>query len=265
VIDPELARLVLEIASTPAARFDLGATMVDVCATLPAALGLQSCVAVLTVSPDGPSPAVFASDRDAHRLGELQVREATGPLLNSIRTGRLLVTPDLTRIGPPVVAAAADDSGLVSSVTLPLPADGPVIGGLQLLGGIGGQPATAQHAELARPVLEVLAAKMADARSHRELSASLAQLRSSPGGDAQVEQARGMLAERFHTDLDQALHILRTQAETARVTIAEAALAVVRRVDRRPVAPMPRREQPTGNGVAPLQSQPPPPARHRRG
>ena len=266
MIDPELARLVLEIASTPAARFDIGATMADVCATLPATLGLQSCVAVLIVSPDGPSFAVFASDRDARRLGELQVREANGPLLNSIRTGRLLVTPDLSRIGPPVVAAAADDSGLVSSVTLPLAADGPVLGGLQLLGVIGGQPATAEHAELARPLLEVLAAKMADAGAHRERSASLAQPQSASGVDARVEQARGMLAERFHTDLDQALHILRTQADAARVTIAEAAAAIVRRDDHRPAAPMPRREHPPASRVAPpSQRQPPPAARHRRG
>ena len=48
--------------------------------------------------------------------------------------GRPMLTADLTRIGPPALAAAAAECGLVSSLALPIEYDGERLGALQLLG-----------------------------------------------------------------------------------------------------------------------------------
>lgn len=72
------------------------------------------------------------------------------------------------RIGPPELVAAADQCGLTSSVVVLLEVDGERIGGLQLLGDAR-RPVDGAHAELARPVAEVLAARLADLRELERL------------------------------------------------------------------------------------------------
>ena len=58
-----------------------------------------------------------------------------GPLPAALRTGRPMLTADITRIGPPALAAAAAECGLVSSLALPIDFDGERLGALQLLSG----------------------------------------------------------------------------------------------------------------------------------
>ena len=84
-----------------------------------------------------------------------------GPLPAVTRSGRPLHTPDLTRVGPPELAAAAAESGLTSSFVVPLVAGGEPYGGLQLLGSARA-PVEPAQAEAVRPLLAVLVARLVD-------------------------------------------------------------------------------------------------------
>lgn len=254
VADEGLGRLALDIATSSAARLDVGATLMTVCTSLPAALGLAASVALLLDATDPSTYLVFASGPEAARLGELQRREGNGPVVNAIRSGRLLATGDLTRIGPPALAVAAEDTGLVSSVALPLVADGYVIGALQLLG-TGEYPVTIHHATAARPIVDALAAKLSDAR---QLAGLVPRLQEA----ALVEQAKGMLAERHGTDASTAFRMLQEHAERSDMTVGEAAAAVAARTHRPSAVPAQRVAQPLVNRFAVQHSVSP--ARHRR-
>ena len=89
-----------------------------------------------------------------------------GPLAGALRTWRPMLTADLARIGPPAVAAAAAECGLGSSLVLPFDVDGDRVGVLQLLGEVQ-RPVEAAHAEMLRPLLDVLGARLADVRALR--------------------------------------------------------------------------------------------------
>ncbi|MEK6440063.1 ANTAR domain-containing protein [Pseudonocardia sp. T1-2H] len=222
--------LALQVGRTPAADLDLGAMLSGVCASLPAALGVSGAVIVLAEPPDPVSGAVFGSDEASARLGLLQHRAGSGPVLGALRSGRAMVTPDLTRIGPPELAAAAADAGLVVSVAVPLALDGHVIGGLQLLGHPGVRMDSHLADELS-PLVEALSARLADVRELSRCRAAAARSTAGRERSAPVEQAMGMLAERYRTDIEEAGRYLRSQAGNTGRELAEMAAAVIERRD----------------------------------
>ena len=174
-VDSAAASLVLQLGCARAATMDLPALLSAVCTSLPSMVGAAGAVVLL----GDPVDACYASDAQAGWIGEAQRRSGSGPLPNALRSGRPVVTPDLTRIGPPELAAAADQCGLTSSVVLLLEVDGERIGGLQLLGDAQ-RPVTAVQADLARPVADVLAARLADLRELERLRGSLRAAQESP-------------------------------------------------------------------------------------
>jgi hypothetical protein len=228
--------LALQVGRTPAADLDLGAMLSGICAGLPAALGVSGAVIVLAEPPDPQSGAVFGSDEASARLGLLQHRAGSGPALGAVRSGRAMVTPDLTRIGPPELAAAAADTGLIVSVAVPLALDGQAIGGLQLLGHPGVRMDSHLADELS-PLVEALSARLADVRELSRLRATVARSTAERERPAPVEQATGMLAQRYRTDVEEAGRYLRSQAGNTGRELAEMAAAVLERRDGDAVAP----------------------------
>lgn len=159
-----LTPLVMQLGRARAAVMDVHAVLNSTCSAIPGLLGIAG--AVLQLAEPADDRRFFASDAWAAWIGEIQYREGMGPLLTALRTGRVLVIHDLTRIGPPTVAATAAEYGLVSSLALPIETDGVRAGALQLLGEAQ-RPVEAAHADVLRPLLEVLAARLLDVQDLR--------------------------------------------------------------------------------------------------
>ena len=158
-----LTPLVLQLGRTAAATMDVDAALSSVCTTVPEVLSAGGA-AILLNSPPADVRALTASDRRAAWLGELQQNAEMGPLHAAMRTGRPMVTADLTRIGPPALAAAAAECGLISSLALSIEYNGERLGALQLLYGTW-RPAVAADGNALRPLLDVLAARLVDVRA----------------------------------------------------------------------------------------------------
>lgn len=104
---------------------------------------------------------VGGSDDVSTLVGEMQLRDGQGPLVTAMRTARPMLTPDLTRIGPPPLAALAADVGFSGSAALALLIDGRVVAGLQVIGRTG-RPIEPRDIEALDEVADVLAARIAD-------------------------------------------------------------------------------------------------------
>jgi GAF domain-containing protein len=165
-VDSSLMSLALHVGRMTAADLDLPAVLQQLCSALPISAGGAAAVIMLAEPPDVAPTLVVATDAQARWIGEAQRRAGSGPLPGVIRSGRPLLTPDLTRIGPPEVAAAAAESGLTSSLVVPLAAADERYGGLQLLGNAR-RPVEAAQADVVRPLLEVLVARLVDVRALR--------------------------------------------------------------------------------------------------
>jgi transcriptional regulator with GAF, ATPase, and Fis domain len=170
-VDPSLVSLALHVGRLTASRLDLPALLGRLCTALPGALGVAGAVIMVT-EPSEDEPVVVASDAKAGWIGEAQRRG--GPLAGVIRSGRPMLTPDLTRLGPPELAAAAAESGLTSSMAIPLTEGDERFGGLQLLGAAR-RPVEVAHADAVRPLIDVLIARLVDVRALRRLADAGAQ------------------------------------------------------------------------------------------
>ncbi|MCF7549738.1 GAF and ANTAR domain-containing protein [Pseudonocardia sp. WMMC193] len=248
--------LTLEIGRTAVAAADLGPLLQRICATLPGTLGVPAAAIVLVEPPDTRLAGVTASGPDPARLGEMELRAGTGPVQGAVRSGRPMVTPDLTRIGPPELAAAAADTGLTCSVVVPLRVDGEPAGGLQLFGHPG-RPVGDGHVDALAGLADVLSARLSDVCAVRRLTGTVARLTAEHEAALPVAHAAGMLAERYRTDPEEAGRFLDSLARKTGTGLADAARAVLSRTDgldapttaiARVPAPRAGHEQPPGPG-----------------
>lgn len=148
--------LALRTAAVPAVGLDLGRHLADTCTNLVHFLDVTAA-AVVVLDPSG----VHGSDDAAVLIGEAQRGAPVGPVANALRSGRPMLTPDLLRVGPPVLTAAAADCGLVSSGVVPLCALNAPVGALVLLGGHG-RPIDGGHLDRLAPLADVLGAQLAN-------------------------------------------------------------------------------------------------------
>jgi GAF domain-containing protein len=170
---PTSVFLAMQIGGMSALGMDVREVLASLCRVLPRTVGAAGAVFVLVAVPDVD---IVASDSRAGWLGELQQRSRAGPVYHALRSGKPMITPDLTRVGPPEVAAAAAETGLVHSVVVPLMAGDERLGGLQLLGD-DDHPVGAGQVDAVGPLVEAVSARLSDVLAFKELAFAVAQAR----------------------------------------------------------------------------------------
>lgn len=163
--DVGLMPLVMQLGRARASAMDVPVALASLCGAVSAAVGVAGAVILLAEPLEGV-PTLTASDARAGWIGEIQQRAGGGPLGGALRTWQSMLTADMARIGPPAVAAAAAECGLVSSLVMPFEVNGERVGVLQLLGDAQ-RPVEPAHADILQPLLDVLAARLADVRALR--------------------------------------------------------------------------------------------------
>ncbi|MBN9789733.1 MULTISPECIES: hypothetical protein [unclassified Pseudonocardia] len=176
---PALVRVALQAGATSVAHADVAAMLSGICVALVPAARVGGAALLLREPADPRDPEarrVFGSDTAAVRLGELQRRADAGPGPAAERGDRTLTTPDLTRSGPPELAAAAADCGLVRSLSVPVPVAGRTAGALQLFARGGPDDPLGERLVVAlAPVVTALAARLTDVRELARLQLRAAQ------------------------------------------------------------------------------------------
>lgn len=210
-------------------------------AAVEVARGLDVAGAVLVVPA---TTWVGGSDDLATLVGEMQQHAGQGPLATAMRTLRPMLTPELTRIGPPSLAALAAEAGFGGAAAVALLADGRVVAGLQVIGRTG-RPIDPRQVDALGQVTDVLGARIVDLVEFARLRQSPAR----PGAQAPADPA----AADCTTALP-AVEPVRGQPvaapEFVAIPLSEAAPELATQEFRSVpanVVPMPRREPPTGS------------------
>lgn len=202
----------------------------------------ERCVQLLPVAAagillrdaNGMLQVIGASSASAHLLDLFQVQNEQGPCLECCATGVAVVDETLGQSANwPRFSQLAQAHGFTSVYALPLKSRGVTIGALNLF-------ATGKLSEQKRVVAQALA----DA-------ATLSLLQVDPEVDFQIvirriylavesrntlEQAQGMIAQRFSIEVDEALLRLRQVATKTELSLVRVAHAVVTRDTASPVA-----------------------------
>ncbi|MEU4095014.1 GAF and ANTAR domain-containing protein [Streptomyces sp. NPDC026673] len=219
-----LAQVFVELADTLDGDFDVGVflgRLADRCVEL-----LDVTAAGLMLD-DGQGALRTAAGRGG--AGELLGRQREeGPCLDCYRASTVVTAPDLARCDDrwPRFAPLARDRGFQATYAVPLRRRAEVIGALNLFRGEPGEPPGGDVA-LAGAFADAAAIGILQerARSRQEVLAD--QLQAALESRVVLEQAKGVLAERWGVGVDEAFTALRRYARTHRVRLTELARGVV--------------------------------------
>jgi transcriptional regulator with GAF, ATPase, and Fis domain len=189
-----------------------------------------SAAGVLLSDQRGTLRVVAASTEQTRLLELLQSQTDQGPCPECFHTGRPVAVADLSTPATarrwPRFAAAARKVGFASVHALPMRLRTDVVGALNLF---GSQPSALDEdtIRLAPALADVATIGLLQARAIRQRDTLAEQLQTALNSRVVIEQAKGVIAERHHIDVDQSFTLLGSTARTNNRRLSELARAVV--------------------------------------
>jgi transcriptional regulator with GAF, ATPase, and Fis domain len=222
----QLADVFVEMADTLVDEFDVIDflhVLTERCVQL---LGVSAAGLLLTDGQD--TLQVVAASSERTRLLELfQLQTDQGPCVDCFRTGQPVSVADLPGAGRwPRFTAAATDVGFAAVHALPMRLRTEVIGALNLF---DTNPGALDEGKLriGQALADVATIGLLQQRAVRRRDVLTEQLQTALSSRVLIEQAKGVLAERLHLDVDQAFTLLRTRARGHNRRLSELAQAIV--------------------------------------
>ncbi|WP_324275224.1 GAF and ANTAR domain-containing protein [Blastococcus brunescens] len=160
---------------------------------------------------------------------ELQYEKGYGPCMDAGRGGVLLRIDDMrteTR-WPDYVANVQASTGVLSSLSVPLPYQGSSIGALNNYSTKPAAFATPESLAAGLEVAEVVAVVVANADAHWQLGEQARNMRIAMDSRAVIEQAKGVLMAQRHVDAEQAFEILREASQRYNRKLRDIAQGIV--------------------------------------
>ncbi len=225
--DTMLAQKFVSLADTLVDDFDVVDLMDNLVHTCVDLLGVTAAGLLLT--DQRGSLQLVASTSEKMRLLELfQLQSDEGPCLDCVRTGSVVSVDDLgvTSDRWPRFSAAATRAGYRSIHALPLRLRSETIGGLNLFRYHSPQ-LSIDDQRIAQALADVATIGLLQQRSSHRASMLAEQLQSTLNSRIVVEQAKGVLAEYGHVDMETAYDALRRYSRNHHVKLSELADYVV--------------------------------------
>ena len=222
-----LAKAMVELADTLVADFDvveLLTVLADRCVEV---LDVEAA-GIMLVAADGDL-RVMASSSEAMRVLELfELQSQEGPCLDCYRTGEAVVNQDLAAAGGrwPRFAAEALAAGFGSVQALPMRLRGIVIGALNLFRVEAGDTGQADVAA-AQALADIATIGIIQHRNALEAQVVNDQLSHALNSRVVIEQAKGIVAERMGTNVDESFSMLRSYARSHNQRLADVAHDVI--------------------------------------
>lgn len=230
-LEQQVSAVFVQVADSLADDFDLIEFLTRLCAHCVSLLDVTA-TGVLLADEKGDPHTVAASDEATHLLELFALQHGQGPCVECYRTRTARIDVDLsdtraTRAWP-AFAANALGSGFATSHTFPLRLRESGVGAVTLFH-TGRQPLTPQDASLAQALADVATIALLQRRTLDQRYIENAQLRRALSSRIAVEQAKGILAERWGTDVDAAFAALRAYARSNRMRLSDCARQIIDR------------------------------------
>jgi len=183
------------------------------------------------MTDQGPGAMLAATDEGARRMEELQFSLGEGPCIDSSRSGRPVLQPDLARTAPalwPAFSALALEAGIAAIFAFPLQVGAVRVGVFDLyrdqVGGLAEADLSMAmaYADAATAVLLQLQAETRSGELHPKVAESLYDR-------AEVHQAAGMISVQLGVPVEDAMTVLRARTFASDRSILDVAHDVVTR------------------------------------
>ncbi len=221
-----LSQTFVQLADTLGDDFDV-IDLLTVLADRSVELLDAAAAAILLADHQGVLHVVAASSEQARLLELFQLQNHEGPCLDCVSTGRAVVNQDLTTSPQwPRFGAEAGAEGFLCVQALPLRLRDNVIGALNVF---VDDRVVVSDADLsvAQALADVATIAVLQDQAAREGRMVTAQLQVALHSRVAIEQAKGVLAERGHVDMDEAFARLRRYARDQKRQLSVVATELV--------------------------------------
>ncbi len=204
----------------------------------------EKCVNLLPVAAagillrdvTGTLQVIGASSPSAHLLDLFQVQNEQGPCLECTMTGKAVTDLELSPTGAwPRFAALTRTQGFSSVYALPLRSRDVTVGALNLF---AREPLSASRLVVAQALADTATLSLLQVDPHIDLQIVIRRIHLAVESRNTLEQAQGMIAQRFGIDSEEALIRLQDVSERAALSLVEVATAIVQRDPDSPVTLM---------------------------
>jgi transcriptional regulator with GAF, ATPase, and Fis domain len=225
--DRLVAEAFVELADTLVDDFDVMDFLHQVTVRCADVLGV-SAAGVLLTDQRGNLRVVAASTEQTRLLELLQSQTDQGPCPECFHTGRPVAVADLSTVTDrwPEFVTRARQVGFASVHALPMRLRTDIIGALNLFHTQPGALAP-DTVRLGQALADVATIGLLQARAIRHRETLAEQLQTALNSRIVIEQAKGVIAERRHLDMDRAFTLLRGTARTSNRRLSDLARAVV--------------------------------------
>ncbi len=222
-----LARAFVELADTLVADFDvveLLTVLTDRCVDV---LDVEAA-GLMLAAPGGELRVMASSNENMRELELLEIQAQEGPCFDCFRTGAPVLNQNLATADRlwPRFSADAIAAGYRSVHALPMRLRGSVIGALNLFNTEPGEMGQVD-VDAAQALADVATIGILQHRASLEAQIINEQLSGALTSRIVIEQAKGMVAEREHLNMEQAFHRLRGHARSHNLRLSDVARDVI--------------------------------------
>lgn len=216
----------LEIVDTLVGDFDVIDVLTALTSRCTELLG-AAAAGILLADRDGHLRVIGASTEEIQLLELFQVQNDQGPCLDCYRSGKVVLHSNLDDRSPwPLFAAECTQAGFASVCAVPLRSKAHVLGCLNLFMSEPGGLSDSDVA-LAQALADVASIAIVQDQATRDSANREGHLQHALDSRIAIEQAKGMIAERHSTGMDDAFLRLRTYARNNNRGLTQLAEAVV--------------------------------------
>jgi transcriptional regulator with GAF, ATPase, and Fis domain len=198
-----------------------------------------SAAGLLLTDERGTLQVVAASSERTRLLELFQLQTDQGPCVDCFRTGQPISVSDLSVTDRwPRFTAAAAEFGFAAVQAVPMRLRDETIGALNFFSVEAG-PVDSVTLRLGQALADVATIGLLQQRAIQRRDALTEQLQTALNSRILIEQAKGVLAERLRTGVDDAFTILRSTARSNNRSLSDLARAIVEGSERIPWAVSP--------------------------
>jgi hypothetical protein len=221
-----LSTTFVELADTLVADFDV-LDFLHLLATRCTQLLDVSAAGVLLADPAGHLRVMAASSEQVRLLELFQLQNDQGPCLDCYHTGRPVHVTDLAAVEArwPRFTTQAREHGYGAVMALPMRLRDDVIGAMNLFSAAPGLDDA--DIQVAQALADVATIGILQHRAQHQSDTVVTQLQTALNSRVLIEQAKGVVAERLRTTMDEAFTALRAHARGNHRHLSELAQAVV--------------------------------------
>jgi AmiR/NasT family two-component response regulator len=189
---------------------------------------------ILLPDANGQLEVIASTSERSRLIGLLQLAAGEGPCVDAYLTGRVVTVDDIaaTYARWPDFAVAAAELDYQSMHAIPLRLRSETIGSLNLFNDRPG-PLNSEDAIAAQALADIATIGILHERALREADLAREQLQHALDSRVIIEQAKGILSQTEHVDMDEAFQRLRQRARSAGRLLSVVAREIVEESSRR--------------------------------